>query len=207
MGGKDPAAAWQGIGQHLATSGQREMFELDVLRIWAGGDSVSAAAALDKRAGETQHFPLLGPAFGVVGAGLARTGIARATKWANSQPAGPVQSSAVGSAVATWFERDPAAAADWLNGLPPGPGRDAGALALVQAAGPGQPQTAVNWPVSLSDPAMRTMLVSQTASRWLIAEPEKADAWMPASADLTEEEKETILRISRLARPLAAGSR
>jgi hypothetical protein len=83
--------------------------------------------------------------------------------------------------IRAWGAMEPNEAADWLDRLPAGTARDAGASALVGILTSWDPEAAISYSETISDPEQRAGLIIQTAKAWKRKNPAAATQWIQAS--------------------------
>lgn len=78
----------------------------------------------------------------------------------------------------SWTEGDFRAASTWLNSLPPGRSRDAAVAGFAPAAARLDGASAVDWALSISDPAQRKLTLDSVSQTWKTLEPAAATAYL-----------------------------
>ena len=94
---------------------------------------------------------------------------------------------------AAWSEQNPTAAAEWLGALPQGKVRDAAVAGFGSSAFDRDPEGAVAWVQTISDPRDRDRQTEELMRRWLSTDANAARAWLDANPQITPEERSRIL--------------
>ena len=92
-----------------------------------------------------------------------------------------------------WLESDPAAASSWANELPPGTIRDGAFNSVAESLTISQPQTAIIWAQSITDPKKRFSAMEDVGSYWAYRSLAEWQAWL-ASSGLDEETRRLLLK-------------
>ncbi len=163
----------------------------DIARQFSRQDLDKAAAWVAGMAAD----PAARDAVGRVAGDLAEKDPARGLAWAGTLPAGDGQSEAYSRVFREWAPRDPTAASTSLNALPPGPSRDSAISAFSSGIGQENPQDAIQWASTISDPALKTKSLVEAGQHWFQTSPDDARAW--AAAHLPAEAQSQITQAPR----------
>ncbi len=79
--------------------------------------------------------------------------------------------------VQTWTKADYNGAATWLRDLPPSTNRDAAIAAFAPLVAQKEPPSAVDWAITITDPAQRTTALNQVWKNWKAHAPEEAASY------------------------------
>ena len=77
-----------------------------------------------------------------------------------------------------WGRTDSVAASAWLSKAPPGPQRDAAIVGFTTTISEFDPEIAVAWSNSISDPNKRIEILSRSIQNWAETQPEQAREWI-----------------------------
>lgn len=121
---------------------------------------------------------------------------AAAARWAARLPEGEGRESCFRNIMENWAHVDEPAAVQWLEGLPQGPSRDAAVSVYVHRLAEREPEGAFRWSLRIKNVNVRQGLMWDAASRWLKADPKKAEIAIRSSG-LTEQEKEMLLMMAK----------
>jgi len=77
-----------------------------------------------------------------------------------------------------WSRTDSVAASVWLNETPAGPQRDAGIIGFTKTMSKFEPEAAIVWSQSISDPGKRVETLTDTFQIWVSTQPEEAIEWL-----------------------------
>jgi len=77
-----------------------------------------------------------------------------------------------------WSLIDPIATAEWLNTIPPSTQNDAAIATFVSNIKDQDPEGAIDWAQSISDPEQRQEYVQQALESWKRTNAEKAEHWL-----------------------------
>lgn len=92
--------------------------------------------------------------------------------------------------VASWAATDTTAAGTWLNEQPQGPHLDDARTAFVQNAAGKDPESAMVWAGTITDPAKRTIATGTAYQTWKKKDPSAADAALAASGLTAEQQQQ-----------------
>ena len=117
--------------------------------------------------------------------GRAEQDPSEAAQWLTSlTPDDPLyRSENAGVLMDVWAESDSIAASMWLSELPAGEQRDAAAASFSGVVQNYDPEVAVEWAASISDPNQRVERLSESLQVWMETNPLAADEWI-SSRDL-----------------------
>ena len=94
----------------------------------------------------------------------------------------------------SWAKYDPVRAADWLLAQhPPSPALDPAIQGLVGTVVQSNPEGAVMWAATISDPRLRTRSIISASREWMRSDPAKAGAYI-AIAPLSPDQKARLLQ-------------
>jgi len=77
-----------------------------------------------------------------------------------------------------WALLDPAATAGWLNAQPSSADNDPAIASFVSRIQGIDPEGAVGWAASISEPILREKSIQQAINAWKQTDPEKANLWV-----------------------------
>lgn len=89
----------------------------------------------------------------------------------------PDREGAIGVLMQAWTPADFNGAAGWLRNLPPSPDRDQGISAFAALVVEKEPPSAVDWAVTIEDPARRSATLVSLYQKWKATAPEAAAAY------------------------------
>jgi GrpB-like predicted nucleotidyltransferase (UPF0157 family) len=158
-----------------------------VLSRWAGEDPAAAAKALlDLPPGRAFSQG----ASQVASGWAARGPLAEVVDWARQLPEGEARRSALSAAFGRAAQNDPRAAVKTLDGLT-SEDRSAAIRELSSTWSRTDPQGALQWASSLTDPDERRRVVHSAVGQWANAEPEQAAAY---AARLPDDQRKDSLQ-------------
>ncbi len=79
--------------------------------------------------------------------------------------------------IQTWTKADYNGAATWLSDLPPSASRDTAVAAFAPLVAQKEPPSAVDWAITITDPAQRTTALNQVWKDWKAHAPEEAASY------------------------------
>ncbi len=91
------------------------------------------------------------------------------------------RASVTGSMMSAWASRDAASAAAWLQRQAGGKDKDEGLKALSRQISNEDPEAALAWANTISDPQIRANQTESLAREWLALDPANAKKWISAS--------------------------
>ena len=77
-----------------------------------------------------------------------------------------------------WSRTDSVAASTWLNEASPGPQRDAAIIGFTTTISEFEPEAAVVWSNSITDPGQRVETLTKTVQKWATTQPEQVREWL-----------------------------
>ena len=92
-------------------------------------------------------------------------GVAASARWLNEWEGTAVQPEMTRDVAYRWLREDSMRASQWMGSLPAGPSRDAAVSALVRTIGREDPEAAMSWVRTVSDPAMRASMQERLTRR------------------------------------------
>lgn len=190
----DPRSAWE-AATSVTNPQQLANIEHDILLQWSQSEPSAVADILKKVATSTSSQNHLSAVFETTAGYLADENPSETAQWIASLPEGEARSSATSSILGSWLQQDFPTAAQWLSDLPSGKTQDAGISKLVSVIRNREPQIAVQWASRISDPALRTHMVTNASLSWLARDPEAASQAVNQSNILSEAEKDSIREI------------
>lgn len=117
-----------------------------------------------------------------------------AAAWALTLPAGEVKNKQIAQVTQSWARYDPVRAADWLlSQHPPSPNLDPAIQGLVNTVVRSNPEGAMMWTSTISDPKIRTSTIMSASREWMRNDPEKASTYI-RTAPLTPAQRAHLLR-------------
>jgi hypothetical protein len=157
---------------------------------WAAKDPHAALAALHELPDEAARFEALDAVvtsrLRIDPAGIAET--------LRLSPSGHDRDLALGRALRTWADQDPASAATWLDQLHPSPELDAGAKAIAtQPQLEHRPDVALSWAESIASAESRSRTVSMVVQRWADRDAATALHYIQTSPHLLPEDRAKLL--------------
>lgn len=118
-----------------------------------------------------------------------------AADWVLSLPPGDMQSRQIAQITQTWARYDPVQAADWLLAQhPPSPNLDPAIQGLVSTVARSNPEGAVMWAATISDPRVRNHTIVHTSRAWMKSDPKKASAYIISAPLLTPSQRQRLLQ-------------
>ena len=91
-----------------------------------------------------------------------------------------------------WGGRDPVSASEWLKQEPAGPRRDAVTGEFVRSLIKTDPEAALLWSTSISDPGKRSRRLAELFPKWAEQDGPAAAAWLESAPVMTEEERTNL---------------
>lgn len=127
--------------------------------------------------------------------GWASSNPAQLAHYAQALPAGEDRSRTFGAALFHWVEKDPVGATEWIGRYDPSPDLDPGvaAVATLPTLVSGQPQLAMDWAGSITDPSLRAMTKKNVFGDWARNDPAAARKFAEALGN--PDERESLLAI------------
>ena len=191
----DPHSAWEAASS-VTNPQQLANVQHDILLQWSQAQPAAVAAILKKIATNASSQTHLSAVFETTAGFLADENPSETARWIASLPEGDARSSATSSILGSWLQQDFPSAVQWLSDdLQPGKSQDAGISKLVSVIRNREPQIAVQWAARISDPALRTHVLTSASLSWWAMEPEAASQAVNQSDFLSEEEKDSIREI------------
>ena len=117
----------------------------------------------------------------------------QARAWAEALPPGAGQAAALESIARLGASTDANETAQWLSTLPPGPGRDRAIVPFASDIQQRDPEGAMVWALSISDPLERMDRLERLAGRWNFRDKNAARAWINSAVGLSAAEKKHLL--------------
>lgn len=99
----------------------------------------------------------------------------------------------MGTFMGSWASKDTASAAAWLQNQPVGKPKDAGLQSLANQIAREDPEAALAWTVSISDPGVRASQTEKIARDWLSLDPANARKWIHQT-QLSPELRQKLLK-------------
>ncbi|MGA2788717.1 MAG: hypothetical protein ABSF60_14445 [Verrucomicrobiota bacterium] len=134
---------------------------------------------------------------GIVG-GWAQADPAALTQFLAQLPAGGDRCSLIGQAIQQWVRLDPVAAADWIDNSDLGPDLDQGIKAVANMdlfAGDIQPDVAVNWAESITDPTVRSQALLKLLRDWVLMDLPAAKSYLETTTNLLPADRQKINQV------------
>lgn len=117
-----------------------------------------------------------------------------AAEWAMTLPQGDLKNSEIAQITQSWARYDPVNAADWLLSMhPPSPNLDPAIRNLVNTVVNSNPEGAVMWANTISDPKMRNNAIVNASRQWLKTDPQKASAYI-VTAPISPAQRAMLLK-------------
>ena len=116
-----------------------------------------------------------------VAATWAVTDPSAAARWAVTLPDSRQRGEIWQGLAGVWADTDSAAAEQWLGNLPAGSSRDAAVAAYVDRIGPGEPEKALTWLKTFTDPALGAQRARRILSAWSRQDALAARNWISAN--------------------------
>jgi hypothetical protein len=126
-----------------------------------------------------------------VGQSWARHDGAGAMAWARALPAGEEREDVVRSAYRSWTRRDRESAMAWMRIQQPDPALEPAMRVFIVTVANDDPPGALDWMDRIEDPKRREETLAEIGRRWMLLDPEAADAWLEG-VDLPEDVKSSI---------------
>ena len=124
---------------------------------------------------------------------LVQQDVNQARQWAEALPQGKARNNALEILASQWAYDNPVATAQWLNGLPSGVARDRAVVGFGRATIDRDPDSALTWALTITDPKVRADTIEHLVWKWQIADASAAREWLGASTALTVDQKRRIL--------------
>lgn len=121
--------------------------------------------------------PYAADALGVLARSWALQDPNAAMAWATRLPPGD-REGAVGGAFSAWLDQSPADAERWLRSATPASTLDPAVRVLVRRKRQQSPAEALDWALTIADPAQRRGLLGDVGRAWLRRDPAAARAWL-----------------------------
>lgn len=96
------------------------------------------------------------------------------------------------SAMGNWVKGDAYGASAWVLAMEPGLSRDIATDALAGAAMRVEPEGAIGWALTVSDPELRAKTLRDCVNTWSYSDPSRASAWVQ-SAPIDDELRKKLL--------------
>lgn len=117
-----------------------------------------------------------------------------AADWVLTLPEGELRAKQIAQVTQSWARYDPVKAADWLVAQrPPAPGLDPAIQSLVGTVMRSNPEGAVMWAATISDPKLRNSMLVNASREWMKIEPQKASAYI-VNAPFTPDQRARLLQ-------------
>jgi hypothetical protein len=136
-------------------------------------------------------------AAGEVALQWAQDDAAAAAVWAGSLPEDGARASAFRSIAQTWTGQDLGKVANWLDGLPASESRDAAVSAFTKQVSDSDPEAAVAWASTISDPNTSKVDLERIAITWMGRDEDAASRWITATPSLAEDAKARLLAVNK----------
>jgi len=191
---KDPRAASSWALSQTQTTGDNRLLQ-NSLRQYAL-ENPTGAEAFARQIAETEDAPNGISAYVNARAEIDPAGTA---DWLTSlAPGDPIKDSEyydqyTRSALATWTETDSIAASAWLSEQAPGPKRDAAVVGFSESIRRFEPEAAVAWANTISNPTQRTEQLTKSIRSWAANDPQEALDWV-IGAELAPDLQEQLAR-------------
>ena len=117
----------------------------------------------------------------------------QARAWAEALPPGAGQTAALERIASLGARTDAKETAERLSTLPPSPGRDQAIVPFASEIQQRDPEGAMVWALSISDPLERMDRLERLVGRWNFREKKAARAWINSAAGLSAAEKTHLL--------------
>ncbi len=117
-----------------------------------------------------------------------------AAAWVTALPESELRSRQMAQVTTSWARYDPVQAADWLlSQHPPSAGLDPSIQGLVGTVMKSNPEGAVMWATTISDPKLRSSTIISASREWMKSDPQKATAYI-LTAPLTPAQRTRLLQ-------------
>lgn len=117
-----------------------------------------------------------------------------AAHWILSMPDSELRVQQIAQITQSWARYDPVKAADWLlTQRPPAPGLDPAVQGLVNVVMRSNPEGAVMWAATISDPKVRNNTIYNVSREWMKKDPAKATAYI-LNAPLSPAQRARLLK-------------
>lgn len=118
-----------------------------------------------------------------------------AAEWVRQLPADDFQRIQLQRVTQVWAREDPVGAANWLLGqFPPSAQLDPAVYGLVTTVMRSNPEGAMSWAATITNPDQRASAVQMVARSWMRRDPERATAFVNSTPLLTDDARQRILR-------------
>jgi hypothetical protein len=112
------------------------------------------------------------------------------------EPPGEARAEASKVLMRRWIEEDPGSASQWLAQQPAGEVQDWAILGLVSWADGNEPQSALDWAGTLTDPQLRSRYLGELMERYRDSDRELARSWLSSTHRLTADERARFLEFT-----------
>lgn len=173
----------------LQSPGERQNFSSMLAQNWAIYNPTEATQWALSLTDPAQRKAAVSSAIG----SWASDNPSAAAAWAVTLQDGDLRTAEIAQVARSWSQYDPIKTADWLLSLhPPAPYLDPAIQALVGTVSRSNPEGAVMWASTISDPRARSSAIVNASREWMRMDPAKASAYI-ASAPLTPDQKNRLL--------------
>lgn len=184
-----PAAmAW---ARALQDSEQQRAAVNAVISQWASDDIKGAATAFDELAADLGK---LAPAANAIARHWPQSDLAGLKQRVAQLPDGAARNEMTGQLAERFGATDPEGGAQWLSTLPSGQARDRATQGYAKTVARKDGGAAMEWALSITNPDMRKASMHEVVSDWFNRDPAEAYAWMRDASELSEEQKQALLR-------------
>jgi hypothetical protein len=199
---RDPRAAADYWLKVIPASGQDVNGALaKIASLWARSDPQEAFTWAQKLPESTAKNSTLSIIIGAMAGRDPQQAASRvaaaAAAWAGSLPEDEARASAFRSIARTWTGQDLGKAANWLDGLPASESRDAAVSAFTNQVSDSDPEGAVAWASTISDPNTRKVDLERIAITWMGRDEDAASRWIAATPSLAEDAKARLLAANK----------
>lgn len=118
-----------------------------------------------------------------------------AAEWVRQLPADDFQRIQLQRVTQVWAREDPVGAANWLlSQFPPSAQLDPAVYGLVTTVMRSNPEGAMSWASTITNPDQRASAVQMVARSWMRRDPERATAFVNSTPLLADDARQRILR-------------
>lgn len=183
------AASMSAYLDTLQTPGERRNYASMLAQSWALYDPLQAIQWANSLADPAMRKSSLSSAISV----WAADNPSAASAYVLTIQDSDLRSRQIAQVTQSWAKYDPVKAADWLLAQhPPSPALDPAIQSLAGTVMQSNPEGAVMWAATISDPNLRTRTIMNVSREWMRSDPAKASAYI-STAPLTPNQKARLL--------------
>jgi hypothetical protein len=155
---------------------EKDQFLKRVYTVWAQSDPAAAVLAAETQLNGSAQLEV----FSQSASQWAQKDPVASTRWADSLP-DEKKRRVVPYMLFSWGKSDPTAAANYIKSIKPGELRDSGVAAYAAGLFQSNPDSALDWSVSIADQKTREGSIQQLFPHWYRSSPQVAQSWLNRS--------------------------